>query len=84
MDETDRSIVGILEKNGRASNAMIARSVGVSEGTIRRRLKHLIREKAIVITAVPDPKWMGYDSEALIGAGLRLQRAHMMYLLGRL
>ena len=67
MDETDRSIVGILETSGRASNAMIARSVGVSEGTVRRRVKHLIEQKAITITAVPDPKWMGYDSEALIG-----------------
>ena len=67
MDVTDRNIVGILAKNGRASNAMIARSVGVSEGTVRRRLKHLIEVNAITITAVPDPKWMGYDSEALIG-----------------
>ena len=67
MDETDRSIVGILETSGRASNATIARRVGVSEGTVRRRLKHLIEKKAITITAIPDPKWMGYDSEALIG-----------------
>ena len=67
MDDTGRSIVGILETSGRASNAMIARSVGVSEGTVRRRVKHLIEQKAITITAVPDPKWMGYDSEALIG-----------------
>jgi len=67
MDETDRSIVGILETNGRASNATIARRVGVSEGTVRRRLKRLTEKKAITITAIPDPKWMGYESEALIG-----------------
>jgi len=46
MDETDRSIVGILETNGRASNATIARRVGVSEGTVRRRLKRLTEKKS--------------------------------------
>ena len=38
MDDLDSKIVGILQKDGRASNAGIAREVGVSEGTVRRRL----------------------------------------------
>lgn len=67
MDELDRSIIAILEKNGRASNARIAREVRVSEGTIRRRLKRLLTEGIISITAVPDPHKLGYQSEALIG-----------------
>ena len=47
MDELDRKIISLLERNGRASNARIARDVGVSEGTVRRRLKRLISEKII-------------------------------------
>jgi Lrp/AsnC family transcriptional regulator for asnA, asnC and gidA len=67
MDELDRKIIALLERNGRASNAKIARDVGVSEGTVRRRLKHLINEHIINVIALPDPRKLGYESEALIG-----------------
>jgi len=67
MDELDRKIINLLERNGRASNARIARDVGVSEGTVRRRLKRLIGEKIINVIALPDPRKLGYNSEALIG-----------------
>ncbi len=67
MDEMDRKIVGILQEDGRASNASIARRLGVSEGTIRRRLKQLIDEKAIQVTALPDPRKLGFNTEAIVG-----------------
>jgi Lrp/AsnC family transcriptional regulator for asnA, asnC and gidA len=67
MDELDRKIISLLERNGRASNARIARDVGVSEGTVRRRLKRLINEQIINVIALPDPRKLGYNSEALIG-----------------
>jgi|TARA_B110000263_G_scaffold110896_1_gene96978 Lrp/AsnC family transcriptional regulator for asnA, asnC and gidA len=67
MDELDRKIISLLERDGRASNAQIARDVGVSEGTVRRRLKRLISEQIINVIALPDPRKLGYNSEALIG-----------------
>jgi len=67
MDELDRNIISQLEKDGRASNAFIARESGVSEGTVRRRLKKLIDHEIINVVALPDPTKLGYDSEALIG-----------------
>lgn len=67
MDELDRHIVEILQKDGRASNAGIAREVGVSEGTVRRRLKRLVQEEYIRVVALPDPAKMGFESEALVG-----------------
>ena len=67
MDELDRKIINLLESNGRASNARIARDVGVSEGTVRRRLKRLISEQIINVVALPDPQKLGFESEALIG-----------------
>ncbi|MAR33974.1 MAG: transcriptional regulator [Chloroflexi bacterium] len=67
MDELDRNIISQLEKDGRASNAFIARESGVSEGTVRRRLKKLIDDEIINVVALPDPTKLGYDSEALIG-----------------
>lgn len=67
MDTLDRKIIALLESNGRASNARIARDVGVSEGTVRRRLKRLIQDKIINVVALPDPGKLGYNSEAIIG-----------------
>ncbi len=67
MDELDRHIIQILQVNGRASNARIARDVGVSEGTVRRRLKTLVSDGVIKVVALPDPEVLGYDTEALVG-----------------
>ena len=67
MDELDAKIITLLQADGRASNAGIAREVGVSEGTVRRRLKRLIQEDFIRVVALLDPGKMGYASEALVG-----------------
>ena len=67
MDELDRKIIGLLQQSGRASNARVAREVGVSEGTVRRRLKRLVQDGIIRIAAVPDPEKLGYETEALVG-----------------
>ena len=67
MDDFDKNIIDILESDGRASNAEIARKIGVSEGTIRRRLKKLIDNKTISVLAISDPRQMGYEFEALVG-----------------
>jgi Lrp/AsnC family transcriptional regulator for asnA, asnC and gidA len=67
VDRLDTSIIDILQGDGRASNAGIARRVGVSEGTVRRRLKRLIQDEFIQVVALPDPAKMGLHSEALVG-----------------
>ena len=67
MDELDTRIIEILQGDGRASNAGIAREVGVSEGTVRRRLKRLVQEEYIQVVAIPDAAKMGYQSQALVG-----------------
>ncbi|MBI2935996.1 MAG: Lrp/AsnC family transcriptional regulator [Chloroflexi bacterium] len=67
MDELDRKIVVLLQTQGRASNAYLARKVGVSEGTIRRRLKKLLQNGYINVVAVADPSKLGYLTEAVIG-----------------
>ena len=67
MDELDTKIIEILQQDGRSSNAGIARKVGVSEGTVRRRLKRLIQEEYIQVVALPDPAKIGYESQALVG-----------------
>ena len=67
MDSLDMKIIDVLRRDGRASNAGIARDAGVSEGTVRRRLKRLVDEEFIRVMALPDPGKMGYESQALVG-----------------
>ena len=67
MDPIDAEIIKVLQNDGRASNAGIARKLMVSEGTVRRRLKKLVKDEFIQIIALPDPRKMGYESQALLG-----------------
>ena len=67
MDELDHKIIALLQMDGRASNAKIAREVGVSEGTVRRRLRRLTKEDVVHIVAVPNLEKLGYATTALVG-----------------
>ena len=67
MNELDKRIIKLLQVDGRASNAKIAREVGVSEGTVRRRLRRLIQDRVIDVIAVPNLEQMGYSTAALVG-----------------
>lgn len=67
MDSLDMQLVNILQEDGRASNAAIAREVGVSEGTVRRRLKRLMDDGLVNVVAQLDHGRMGYASEAIVG-----------------
>ncbi|MDA0770538.1 MAG: Lrp/AsnC family transcriptional regulator [Chloroflexi bacterium] len=67
MDKLDIRIISLLQDDGTATNAGIARQVGVSEETVRRRLKRLVQEEYIKVVALPDPVKLGYESEVLIG-----------------
>ena len=67
VDNLDSQIVQILKKDGRASNAHIARALGVSEGTVRRRLKMLIAGGVVHVNVSLDPAKMGLTTEAIIG-----------------
>ena len=67
VDNLDGQIVQILKKDGRASNAHIARALGVSEGTVRRRLKMLINGGVVHVNVSLDPAKMGLTTEVIIG-----------------
>ena len=48
FDYYDRRILELLEQNSRISNTEISRRVGVSEGTVRRRINDLIDNGIII------------------------------------
>lgn len=74
MDELDMDIIGILQRDGRTSNASMARDLEVSEGTIRRRLKSLVDDETVQILAVVEPSKMGYSTEAIIALQVDLEK----------
>ena len=67
MNDTDSKIISILQRDGKIANGRIARQIGVSEETVRRRLIRLVQEGYVRIVALVDPAKMGYRLEALIG-----------------
>jgi Lrp/AsnC family transcriptional regulator for asnA, asnC and gidA len=58
----DRQIICKLQSDGRAPNVKMARQLGVSEATVRKRLNRLLTGGVIRITAVPDATKVGFDA----------------------
>ncbi len=52
LDRVDQQIVAHLGHDARTSNQLIAEQVGVTEGTVRSRIKRMVEDKQIRITAV--------------------------------
>ncbi|MBC7128586.1 MAG: Lrp/AsnC family transcriptional regulator [Thermoplasmatales archaeon] len=68
LDEKDKKIIEILEKNARTPYTKIAKELGLSEGAIRKRVDNLEKNGIIKkYVAVVDPKKIGYNSIALLG-----------------
>jgi Lrp/AsnC family transcriptional regulator, regulator for asnA, asnC and gidA len=66
MDLIDRQIVNLLRQDGRQSNVKIARELGVSEGTVRKRIDRLIESDILRIVGLVDPSKAGFATRAQI------------------
>jgi len=66
LDETERQIIYLLQEDGRASFADMARQIGVAEGTVRRKLNRLVEEGMIRIVAVTDPFRVGLEAPVFV------------------
>ena len=60
IDELDKKILALLAKNGRMSNAEIARMVGAGERTVNNRVNNLIDSGVVHIIGVINAKAFGY------------------------
>jgi Lrp/AsnC family transcriptional regulator for asnA, asnC and gidA len=61
FDQLDRRIIRLLQANARETSAAMARRLGVSERTVRNRVRRLIEEKAILPTVVVNHRRFGYQ-----------------------
>jgi Lrp/AsnC family transcriptional regulator, regulator for asnA, asnC and gidA len=67
LDHLDRRIVALVQEDGRIPNLEMARQLGVTEGTVRKRLERLIADGFVRVTAVADPTMFGYHIHTMIG-----------------
>ncbi|MBN1581721.1 MAG: response regulator [Anaerolineae bacterium] len=66
IDVIDQQIIRSLQDNGRKSNVDIARQVGVTEATIRKRLDRLLSERIIHPTISTNLAQIGLSTGAMI------------------
>ncbi len=52
LDDLDRQLIGMLAADARVSNRRIASDLGVTEGTVRCRVKRLQQDRLISFTAI--------------------------------
>jgi Lrp/AsnC family transcriptional regulator, regulator for asnA, asnC and gidA len=67
VDQTDESIIAMLQEDGRRSYGGIAKAVGLSEAATRQRVNRLRDQGFLRIVAVTDPVALGLRLVALVG-----------------
>ena len=67
LDDLDRQIIERLARDARVSNRAIASELGVTEGTIRTRIKRLQAEGLIQFTVVTDFRMAGSPNLVMMG-----------------
>ena len=75
LDDLDRQLIELLAKDARVSNRKIATELGVTEGTVRTRLKRLQQEKLIAFTAITSFDMAAPRQMAFIRAQTDITRA---------
>jgi Lrp/AsnC family transcriptional regulator for asnA, asnC and gidA len=60
LDEIDKELVRQLQQDGRRSYREMARTLEVSEGMVRWRVRRLLESRALRIAAIADPFRLGY------------------------
>jgi DNA-binding Lrp family transcriptional regulator len=67
VDELDLRIIGLLQQDARSSNRRIAAELGVSEGTVRTRVRRLAAERLNPIPAISHVAASGLGASAYVG-----------------
>jgi Lrp/AsnC family transcriptional regulator for asnA, asnC and gidA len=82
LDELDRGIVRLLQRNGRLTNTEVGRALNVTETTIRKRVNRMVDEGLMQVVAVPTPLATGQMTSAIIGISVQLK--HLQEVAGAL
>jgi Lrp/AsnC family transcriptional regulator for asnA, asnC and gidA len=66
LDDVDRALITQLQQDGRRPYREMARTLGVSEGMVRWRVRRLVDSGALRIAAIADPFRLGYKVQAFV------------------
>ena len=61
LDELGQKIIRELQEDARQSFREIGRKLEVSEGTVRNRVKGLVKNNTMKISAIPNPEQLGFN-----------------------
>ncbi|GAA1132185.1 MULTISPECIES: Lrp/AsnC family transcriptional regulator [Microbacterium] len=67
LDDVSKTIIELLQEDGRRSYSDIGRVVGLSEAAVRQRVQRLTDSGVMQIVAVTDPMQLGFSRQAMIG-----------------
>lgn len=67
LDAISKTIIELLQEDGRRSYSDIGRAVGLSEAAVRQRVQRLTESGVMQIVAVTDPMQLGFHRQAMIG-----------------
>jgi Lrp/AsnC family transcriptional regulator for asnA, asnC and gidA len=67
LDAISKTIIELLQEDGRRSYSDIGRVVGLSEAAVRQRVQRLTESGVMQIVAVTDPMQLGFHRQAMIG-----------------
>ncbi len=67
LDDADKALIELLQRDGRTPYTRLAESVGLSEAAVRQRVQRLIDNNVVQIVAVTDPLRLGFRRQAMIG-----------------
>ncbi len=67
LDDVDRSLIWLLQEDGRASYATLAAKVGLSAAAVRNRVNRLFDQGIVKGMVVIDPLKLGYQIAAVVG-----------------
>ena len=70
IDLVDEKIIQLLSQDAWRSSEALARQIGVSSATVRRRIKRLVKSGTLRVGAFVDPAKVGQSLGALVALGV--------------
>jgi Lrp/AsnC family transcriptional regulator for asnA, asnC and gidA len=71
LDSVDRAIIAHLQYDGRMPFTDIAAHLGISEGSVRRRVKLLTDEGVLQIVGIVEPQYLDWQAAAMVGVSVQ-------------
>ena len=78
LDELGQKIIEELQEDARQSFREIGRKLRVSEGTVRNRVKGLLKSNAMRISAIPNPQQLGLNFMCIMGIEVKVGTAEQV------